>query len=505
MSKNVETGEDGLPRTIVGEWTREKHERLVKYVDITRAVRRKWMDGGQQTTYIELFCGPGQSRIKRTRRTVIVDRLAALRASTGPFATPLTPTIISPPAAPAATFAILQGAVTANGATLGTPPALAITRIRKALPPSYFAVGGAPPDGNVTTTDDDFGCAIRGTPASPIPLTPLKTVTWGQVISYALRQPALAMKLGLVYQLSVTLSGPNAQALAVGGWVFAALAASDPWALAAQSNAGSLRTHAARIPPLGAARRALFAAINYPVDGEGTVSAASFGVSDEYADGFAKLVHCAQPMNSAAAVGDGQLAPGSDLGIEIGWDDQQVTQWQNDQLNLLQARTGGTLATATQMPLGVQGYRVDVADITPLTPGGAFLTPVFQSLCNITTTLPSPLGTYIGDLCLEPVATQPNSGAGADAWLPRYFATWRGGSLCETRSGSQRAHQSQGPSGDSSANRSWPDDAIVLRAHLRVSGSARRSERRRAPHRRRPYQPRHGRRHFPGIPATRSA
>ena len=364
--------------------------------------------------------------------TVIVDRgLAAPPASTGPFAIPLTPTIISPPAAPAATFAILQAAVTANGATLGTPPAIAITRIRKALPPSYFGVGGAPPDENITTTDDDFGCAIRGAPASPIPPTPLKTVTWGQVISYALRQPALAMKLGLVYQLSVTLSAANAQALAAGGWVFAALAASDPWAIAAQTNSGSLRTHAARISPLGAASRALFAAINYPVDGEGTVSANSFGVSDEYADGFAKLVHSAQPTNSAAAVGDGQLAPGSDLGIEIGWDDQQVAQWQNDQLNLLQARTGGTLATATQMPLGVQGYRVDVADITPLTPGGPFQTPVFQSLCNITTTLPPPLGTYTGDLCLEPVATQPNSGAGADAWLPRYFATWRGGSLCE--------------------------------------------------------------------------
>ena len=243
----------------------------------------------------------------------------------------------------------------------------------------------------------------------------------------------LAIKLGLVYQLSVTLSGANAQALAAGGWVFAALAGSDPWAVAAAAvaNKGSLRTHAARIPPLGATARPLFAAVDYPVDGEGTVSELAFPVSDAYSDGFAKLVHTAQPTNSAAAVGDGQLAPGSDLGIEIGWDDQQVAQWQNDQLNLLQARTGGTLAAATQMPLGVQGYRVDVADITPLTSGGPFQTPVFQSLCNITTALPAALGTYTGDLSLEPVATQPNSGAGADAWLPRYFATWRGGSLCE--------------------------------------------------------------------------
>src|SRR5713101_3548606 len=81
MSKNVETGEDGLPRTIVGEWTREKHERLVKYVDITRAVRRKWRNWGQQTTYIELFCGPGQSRIKRSRRPIEGSPIRAMRTA----------------------------------------------------------------------------------------------------------------------------------------------------------------------------------------------------------------------------------------------------------------------------------------------------------------------------------------------------------------------------------------------------------------------------------------
>jgi three-Cys-motif partner protein len=70
MPKNVEIGDDGLPRTIVGGWTLEKHERLVKYVDITRAVRRKWRNWGTETTYIELFCGPGRSRIKRTKRII---------------------------------------------------------------------------------------------------------------------------------------------------------------------------------------------------------------------------------------------------------------------------------------------------------------------------------------------------------------------------------------------------------------------------------------------------
>jgi hypothetical protein len=365
--------------------------------------------------------------------TVFIDAgLGALPASTGPDVISLTPTVISPPATPAATFAILQNAVTAKGTTLGAPPALSIGRIRKALPSSYLAAGGNPPDGNLTTSDDEFGCAVRGAAPTPIPPTPIKTVTWGQVISYALRQPVLAVKLGLLYQLSVKLPAPNAHAFAAGGYVFAALAKTDPWAVAAASNAGSVRTHAGRIPPLGTTARALFAAVEFPTDGSGgTPDDSSFEVAEIYSDGFAKTVHCAQPANSAAAVGDGQLSPGSDLGIEIGWDDEQVVEWQNDQLALLTARTGGTLDAATQMPLGVQGYRVDVADVTPATPSGPFRTPAWQSLCAVTTTLPSSLGTFIGDLCIEPVPVQPYSTSPADAWLPRYFALWRGGSLCE--------------------------------------------------------------------------
>ncbi|KJC60082.1 hypothetical protein UP10_15575 [Bradyrhizobium sp. LTSPM299] len=365
--------------------------------------------------------------------TVIVNKgLGALPVSTGANAIALSPTILSAPASPAATFALLQSSVTASGATLGTQPILAIPRIRKSLPPSYLAVGGGPPDGNLTTTDDEFGCAVRGNPAKPIPAAPLKTVSWGQVISYALRQPILAEKLGLIYQLSITLPANDADAFVAGGYVFVALAASDPWAVAGAAVAGSIRTHAARIPPLSAAARALFAPVEFPVDGAGGApSDSAFQVADVYADGFAKLVHCAQPANSAAAVGDGLLAPGNDLGIELGWDDEQVVRWHNDQLALLSARTGGTLGSATQTPLGVQGYRVDVADVTPAVQGGPFKTPLWQSLCKVTTKLPSSLGTFTGELCVEPAPTQPFSTTPADAWLPRYFANWRGGSLCE--------------------------------------------------------------------------
>src|SRR6202000_944634 len=106
---------------------------------------------------------------------------------------------------------------------------------------------------------------------------------------------------------------------------------------------------------------------------------------------------------------------------------EQVVQWQNDQLTLQAARAGGNLNTATQMPLGVQGYRVDGAGVTLTIPGGPFKTPVWQSLCAVTTHLPSSLGTFVGELCVEPVPVQPYSTSPADAWLPRSFALWRGG------------------------------------------------------------------------------
>jgi hypothetical protein len=45
---------DGLLLDEVGIWAKEKHERLRKYVDITRATRRKWVMGTGGATYTEI-------------------------------------------------------------------------------------------------------------------------------------------------------------------------------------------------------------------------------------------------------------------------------------------------------------------------------------------------------------------------------------------------------------------------------------------------------------------
>lgn len=65
---------DGMRRAIVGDWAPEKHVRLRKYVDITRAVRRKFEGNA---TYIDLYCGPGRARLRQTGEIVQGSALVA--------------------------------------------------------------------------------------------------------------------------------------------------------------------------------------------------------------------------------------------------------------------------------------------------------------------------------------------------------------------------------------------------------------------------------------------
>jgi three-Cys-motif partner protein len=83
-----------LPVAEIGVWSLEKHQRLKKYVDILRAVRRKFTDQSRQekyrggATYIDLFCGPGRAIVRETRAVVDGSPLVAVKsalASNAPF------------------------------------------------------------------------------------------------------------------------------------------------------------------------------------------------------------------------------------------------------------------------------------------------------------------------------------------------------------------------------------------------------------------------------------
>ncbi len=75
-------GDDGLPATEVGEWTKEKHEYLRRYLNISSAVRKKFLSGrSKSATFIDLFCGPGRARVKETGEWIDGSAVAAWKIS----------------------------------------------------------------------------------------------------------------------------------------------------------------------------------------------------------------------------------------------------------------------------------------------------------------------------------------------------------------------------------------------------------------------------------------
>lgn len=73
--------DDGLPLDEVGPWAKDKHDRLRKYVDISRATRRKWIQGGGGATYIDLFCGSGRALIRDTNERIDGSPLIAFKCA----------------------------------------------------------------------------------------------------------------------------------------------------------------------------------------------------------------------------------------------------------------------------------------------------------------------------------------------------------------------------------------------------------------------------------------
>lgn len=76
---SVPDPDDGLPLACVGSWAEDKHARVRKYVDISRATRRMYITGTGGATFIELFCGPGRARIRNTTRIVNGSTLVAAK------------------------------------------------------------------------------------------------------------------------------------------------------------------------------------------------------------------------------------------------------------------------------------------------------------------------------------------------------------------------------------------------------------------------------------------
>ena len=297
-------------------------------------------------------------------------------------------------------------------------------RILKSLPGSYTSsFAFEQPRTPFANPAEDFGCSVRAQdPGKPDTPPPPQTWSWGKFISFALRQPRFAQELGLVYGLTLPLDPAWVKN---GGWIYFRVDASVPANPYANAPPDTLKSYAARLPVLAAKSRPLFAATLFPVvdaiPNESDYDDVQIE-AETYDDGFAKIVHVHQPISTDATVGDrNRVKPGTDAGIQIGWDDEQVTIWHNRSLKTALS-TQTAVPDAIESPLGVLGYCVDVRE-----PGD----PGWHSLCQGSASIT--YGAFTAkvqrDYGIEPVPVRSADGTDVTSWLPRYFAQWRGKSL----------------------------------------------------------------------------
>lgn len=89
-------GDDGLVADDVGYWATEKHDYLVRYISISRAARKRYLQpkGHGGASFIDLFCGTGRCQIRETGTWIDGSAVAAWKQSVKDQA-PFTHVIIS--------------------------------------------------------------------------------------------------------------------------------------------------------------------------------------------------------------------------------------------------------------------------------------------------------------------------------------------------------------------------------------------------------------------------
>jgi hypothetical protein len=296
--------------------------------------------------------------------------------------------------------------------------------LRKYLPLSYRrAFNFTNPRTEFAKTDDSYRCAIQRAPKpNPAFKQSPEEITWGHVIAFCMRQPLLLERIGLLHKLTLPL--PAADYFQNGGWIYFNLTSDlNEFGITVTE----LKLYAARIPPIED-KRQIFAALLFPVvpgpaQPNGDFDTLKIEVAD-YDDGFAKIVHTTQPVsaNLLSEEPDG-IHVQKDVGVRLGWDDEQLLIWQNRQV-LADPATPGK---RTDAPLGVFSYRVDVKK----TDGQQWNSLVLiRNKAELTLA-----GEHISDAGqrietgVQVYPTKINADINTFYWLPSYFTQWYGPSL----------------------------------------------------------------------------
>ena len=294
--------------------------------------------------------------------------------------------------------------------------------VRKHLPVSYrTATGYVPRGGAMFTTDNTYSCAMRQIRPKkpwkvfePRPFAP----SWGELLASILRIPDFAEAAGLIRTVSVQ-TPPGA--LADGAFLWLELDPDTALLVGIDDNS-PMRTFAARIPPTRGSAD-LFTPLLFPVGAATPANDTVAREAEEYADGWAKAVHCEQPSVSASLTEKPSTArPAKDLGVRIGWDDEQVTIWADRQIDPSKA------AQFDKFPLGVRGYRVDVQDVST---GGWFSLSQAKGDFGIGSKAFGSIGRELG-VEIHPAAPFDVETEPAGFWMPMYFASWAQSALVGT-------------------------------------------------------------------------
>jgi hypothetical protein len=334
------------------------------------------------------------------------------------------------------------------------PKAASNLFIKKYLPLTYRnAFNFTNPRTKEAVTDDSYACAVRNTKINPlfVPSHPT-AVSWGQVFAHLLRQPDLARSVGFIQSGSITI---DTNTFKNGGWIWVDVAPDSDFYPQAQAQKSLIKKYAARIPALTiGTNRNIFAAVQFPVlfkekpiDPE-PVPPGNFDQifieASEYDTGFSKIVHTYQPLNGnfIKEEEDPESLPRKDLGIRLGWDDEQILIWQNRQM--AEDPDKPNQKTRVDSPMGVSKYRVDVRLTvptgSPLNKWTSLAAVKAKTDITLGTTKITSINTQL-ELGTEVYPSQIDGDQTSNFWLPSYYTQWTGKSLVVTDSEAAMLHK----------------------------------------------------------------
>lgn len=326
-------------------------------------------------------------------------------------------------------------------------------RARKYLPESYRAAFNfTTPRTKDASIDDSYHCAIKDKDGIVPGFVSKYDLSWGKVFAHCLRQPALAERVGFVYEATFDV---NPAFVKSGSWIYVDLADGCSYKAAMDEvtipdpikGQKLIKRYAAKLPKLKKDEdRSLFAAVQFPVlikapepadklNEDIPIAPANFDEllieTEQYDDGFCKIVHANQPVSSdlLREKEDKELPVITDAGIRLAWDDEQLLIWMNRQIKQDEDLPIGR---RTDAPMGVLQYRVDVRLHSALDPNPNPWVP----LCKAKNKAALVIGGEVIDaaaneteLGVEVYPAKPDAKVGQLFWLPQYYAHWIGKSL----------------------------------------------------------------------------